>query len=297
MKDRLRSIYQQHGEEPFRHGSMLLNIHNDLFPREEQDRRLLKLLLMCKGNTLLLDARKKAIGEQSVAITRLIKQMQADWGLRDTVAREVVSAFWLAIGGSPDALNTLEDRMPERAPAPNPVPAPAPTPTVPNHYPPPAHAVYRRSDYVIEDMAGHRRLKKYTGSDPVIQIPDGVHEIAEDAFVHRSFFGVWKSSSNVKEIYFPASLRTIQPRAFWNCTQLEKIVFHRHCSASFRRSIKEEAFAGCSSLHTVIIESRMDDIAWSAFAGCHVTEVIAPDHWKKDHQHQIFRIMHPSRNL
>lgn len=298
MRSRLQSIFQRFGPDPFRDGKVLLSFHSDLYPGEDLDRRLLKLLFLSNGNTILLDALHWSLSDQSVAIARLWQKMQGDWGLQSAVARNVITAFWLAIGGNPDALKGLAQKTPEQPAPPKPMPSlpTKPTPTPPPASPPqltekpPANAVCRRSDYIIRDTT----LVRYTGSDPVILIPDGICCIAEDAFVNRSFFGTWKSSSKVEEIHFPASVHTIERRAFWLCKQLRKIVFHGHRTSTISRSIKDEAFAGCESLKTVIIQSCIGSIAKNAFAGCHVTEVIAPDEWRKNHQNLIFDIMHPS---
>ena len=65
------------------------------------------------------------------------------------------------------------------------------------------------SDFVIEDGV----LKKYTGSDTHVVIPDGVKEIGYEAFRYKKMTGVT----------IPASVETIGTSAFEDCYQLTDI--------------------------------------------------------------------------
>lgn len=65
-------------------------------------------------------------------------------------------------------------------------------------------------DFLIEDGV----LKKYTGQEERVEIPEGVEEIAKGAFYHNP---------TPKEIVLPKSLKKVQDEAFAYIDMLEKI--------------------------------------------------------------------------
>ena len=268
LEDCLRYLSQKFGEETLRNGKQLIGYHSDLMPNRERDRKLLRMLVSCDGQIALLEAKKKSAGEQSVAIARLAKKMQDNMFAPDPV-REVCTAFWLAIGGSREALKGIQ---PQSAPAPAPKPAPKPTPR-----PIPPNAVCSPSDYEISGGV----LIRYKGRDKIIRIPDGVTEIGEKAFFGVSFFrsstieevwlpdGVKKIGASafelcgkLRSISLPAGLKTIERSAFC-CTPLKSITF-----SDGLLTIGDSAFYGCDSLESITFPDGLRAIDKSAFVSC-----------------------------
>ena len=89
--------------------------------------------------------------------------------------------------------------------------------------------------------------------DKEVIIPDSVEIIVDDAFEYNSSF---------KSVICNSSLKTIKAKAFAE-TKVESIVF----PASLE-SIEEKAFFGCTKLREVIFEGGDVTIAKNAFVGC-----------------------------
>lgn len=64
----------------------------------------------------------------------------------------------------------------------------------------------------------------------------------------------------------PTSVTRIENGAFSDCWQLAKVNLASH--ASYLTYIGDEAFAGCSALHTIALSMRLTHIGDSAFMGC-----------------------------
>jgi hypothetical protein len=85
------------------------------------------------------------------------------------------------------------------------------------------------SDFIIKDGV----LKKYTGSDSVVTVPDGVTDIDRDAF---------KNCTSLKEITIPNSVQSIGDWAFEGCTNLEITI------PKTVKTIGTDAFTGCKKV-------------------------------------------------
>ena len=105
------------------------------------------------------------------------------------------------------------------------------------------------SNFVIESEI----LVKYLGSDPTVQIPNGVTKIGTSAF----------SNSNVEEIVFSRSLQVIEECAFENCKKLEFVKLPEGLI-----KIGTHAFYGCSALKCVYVPSSILILEENAFSGC-----------------------------
>ncbi|MBQ3300651.1 MAG: leucine-rich repeat protein, partial [Eggerthellaceae bacterium] len=82
----------------------------------------------------------------------------------------------------------------------------------------------------------------YTGISRVVEIPDVVLDIAEQAF----------SGSAISEVSIPASVKSIGPRAFSGCRNLETVTI-----AEGVTSIGTGCFSACTSLRSVSFPSSV----------------------------------------
>ena len=106
------------------------------------------------------------------------------------------------------------------------------------------------SDFVIENGV----LKKYTGDNEIVVIPDGVTQIG---------YAVFRNCEFMIEIHFPKSLKVINEYAFYLCSNLKEVVFSEGLE-----KIGELAFGGCNSLPEVQLPLSIKDIGVCAFNGC-----------------------------
>ncbi len=138
-------------------------------------------------------------------------------------------------------------------------------------------------DFIME----HGVLKKYTGSDETVVIPDGITEIGPWAF---------KDCTSLINITIPDSVNTIQYSAFSGCTGLSGIVLPDSiteidywtfsgcsslASAVLPKGLKKigvGSFMQCASLADVTIPETVETICSAAFAGCRkLTGITIPD--------------------
>lgn len=83
-----------------------------------------------------------------------------------------------------------------------------------------------------------------------IEIPDGIENIAEDAF---------KDNTNITSVVFPSSLRKIGNHSFWNCKNLKEIKLNEGLE-----SIGVEAFIH-TGLESVDLPSTLNFLDWTPF--------------------------------
>ena len=120
-------------------------------------------------------------------------------------------------------------------------------------------------------------LEKYRGRDANVVIPEGVTELAPDAF---------KNCKSMKTVSFPSSLSIIGVSSFEGCVSLTELTVPKtvcwllqdafknctslrsaklYCSVN---SIYYNAFSGCTSLKSVEINHKITSIGVGAFSGC-----------------------------
>ena len=94
-------------------------------------------------------------------------------------------------------------------------------------------------------------LLKYKGKDAIVNVPDGVTEIAEGAF----------EGSEVVEVYLPLSVKKIGANAFKNCSLLKKISFGKV------DVFEANAFEGCVNLSLVDFTADIEEWCDMHFSG------------------------------
>lgn len=113
--------------------------------------------------------------------------------------------------------------------------------------------------YIYEDEI---ILRKYTGSDRIVTVPDCVAGIGYMAFC---------DCSHITSITIPRSVRRIGAQAFQGCINLERVTM-----ADSVISIGPGSFCGCASLASVHIPNSVQRVGKRAFSGCNIT-VHAPN--------------------
>ena len=98
-------------------------------------------------------------------------------------------------------------------------------------------------------------LLEYSGSADEIVIPEGVCEIANNAFGYNE----------CRAVFIPASVKRIGRLAFRECENLASVTFGR---GSLLEYIDDYAFYDCGDLEKIIIPRGVRTIGESAFEGC-----------------------------
>ena len=96
-------------------------------------------------------------------------------------------------------------------------------------------------------------LTKYSGTDAVVVIPDGVTKI---------WFNVFDGCEGLKSVVIPDSVTYIGSDAFQNCTSLTSVKIGDGVT-----EIGINAFRNCTSLTSVVIPDGVTEIGWTAFEG------------------------------
>ena len=95
----LKRIVDEFGIDALRNGKKTAALFADLAPQHKQEQTMLRYLIQCNGNIMLLDALNKSSGEQQVAKAKLIQKMMADCLVSPQAATAICDSFWTAIGG------------------------------------------------------------------------------------------------------------------------------------------------------------------------------------------------------
>lgn len=104
-------------------------------------------------------------------------------------------------------------------------------------------------------------LKKYTGDDKRVVVPDGITEIDDYAFY---------GAANIEEVILPQSLKLMGNNVFYDCESLERIILPD--SVSF---IGSGLFARCKNLKSVTLSNRLTNLNKITFFQCeNLTDVV-----------------------
>jgi len=99
-----------------------------------------------------------------------------------------------------------------------------------------------------------------------IQIPEGIAIIKASAFQGNLF---------LHKLSFPNSLEEIEPNAFSNCTNLNKVYFAKDCKIE---RLPESCFNGCTSLVSIVLPSALKSIDSKEFADCaNIKQITIPN--------------------
>lgn len=87
-------------------------------------------------------------------------------------------------------------------------------------------------------------LRKYTGDEAVVTVPEGVVKIGRGAF---------RNNETLREVTLPETVIAIRRSAFRDCTNLEKITI-----LGMVTEINEYAFEGCAKLDMQFLSGKGD---------------------------------------
>lgn len=107
-----------------------------------------------------------------------------------------------------------------------------------------------KENFIIENNV----LVKYKGQEMHVVIPEGVKEIADEAFYYKT---------KMLSVSFPKSLKKIGAYAFHGCSALESLTLGKELSF-----LGSNAFSECSSLNFLKIEGKNTKISAEAFSCC-----------------------------
>ena len=146
------------------------------------------------------------------------------------------------------------------------------------------YATYDDSvNYVISDGV----LTGYNGKRSVLDIPEGVTQIADNCFKNRTSItsvtmpeslksigqSAFEGCSNLRSVNFNDALESIGNYAFSSCSRLVSAVF-----GSKLETIGSGCFYNCYSLCSVLLPEIIESIDYSTFAGCTSLEsIVIPD--------------------
>jgi len=111
-------------------------------------------------------------------------------------------------------------------------------------------AINASSDFILDGTI----LVQYIGTQKNVSIPDGVTEIATEAFVDCSF---------IESIALPNSLTSINSLAFSGCSSLSVVTL-----PDGTVSLGSQAFYGCSNLEIMYFGDALQTISEGVFIGC-----------------------------
>lgn len=115
-------------------------------------------------------------------------------------------------------------------------------------------AIQCSSGFDIEHTDNGLKLFRYCGIETIIDVPDNVSIIGEDAFEECTW---------IKKINIPDSVTKIESSAFINCNGLESINIPGGIT-----EIESYTFCRCENLKNIAIPYGVTEIGDSAFAGC-----------------------------
>ncbi len=145
------------------------------------------------------------------------------------------------------------------------------------------------NQFEFSEFLGERSIKRYIGNDEVVHIPEDVTVLERGAFA---------GNHTVREIYIPDSVTTIGNEAFYNCTNLKKLVFPKTLFRCLGQNVADKCtsleeitlpggndicgfgtlFEGCTSLKRIYIPANCNHIHPTALSSLDVEIVVDPAH-------------------
>lgn len=142
--------------------------------------------------------------------------------------------------------------------------------------------VVAKDDFILDGTT----IVGYTGTDTIIDIPEGIIEIGAAAFSNQE---------QIKIVHLPNSLEKIGEAAFQRCSNLEKIEFPETVTSigkyAFQEcaklsqiklpdgitTIEEESFNWCWNLTRVTLPKNLTVIEKDAFGGTSIFDLVLPE--------------------
>ena len=121
---------------------------------------------------------------------------------------------------------------------------------------------YRTIDGIVYSLDGKCLIACPTGRTGRVDIPEGVEEIARNAF----------KLGNLEEVYFPSTLKKVGDMAFFYCKNLKKVDFGTGLEM-IGSNAEKQCFASCDNLKSIIIPPQVTSIGSRAFENSAVNEI------------------------
>lgn len=257
VEDTFRYIICTHGIEIIKQKSAFVSLLADYAPTLEKERRVVRMALDAGVYLDLLSVSKTDENEQMAAQAKAINKLNKDYLLDQVWAKQAVLWFVSQLGWT----SVVREVHKKIIPAKEAVKQETTAPKQVNKHPEASPATPKSSgtSSIWMDIR-NGVLKKYTGHDWLVTIPDGVTEIAERAFY---------DNNNVEVIRLPATVKHIRKSAFSYCAKLREITL-----ADGIEAIEDWAFLGCASLRSIILPSTVKSIGELTFQGCEQLEKV-----------------------
>lgn len=121
--------------------------------------------------------------------------------------------------------------------------------------------------------------KKFQNNNRIrtVKLPAQVKDIGPQSFANSSLRSIWiegvsgirseafRGCAHIQEICLPATLHTLEKRAFAQCRRMQRAVFEEGSVCS---ELPSELFAECQSLEEVILPDGVEKIGRRAFYKC-----------------------------
>lgn len=121
---------------------------------------------------------------------------------------------------------------------------------------------YKTIDGIVYSLNGKCLIACPTGRTGRVDIPEGVEEIARNAF----------KLGSIEEVHFPSTLKKIGFMAFFYCKNLKKIDFGTGLEM-IGSNVEKQCFASCDNLKSIIIPPQVKSIGPRAFENSAVSEL------------------------
>ena len=100
-----------------------------------------------------------------------------------------------------------------------------------------------------------------------------VQKIEIHAKIQKLYNGMFSELRELKEVFIPNTVKTIESGAFYNCVKLENVIFEENSSLA---SIYSAAFTECSSLKEITLPDSVKKLDQYCFANCGLTKFTTP---------------------
>lgn len=130
--------------------------------------------------------------------------------------------------------------------------------------------IYSDENFAYAIFGDEAVVCKYSGDATEVDIPDSIVVDNKVYNVTRIYESTFKYS-NITKVTVSASIKEIGCNAFYNCSQLESVVFEEN---SQLETICAYAFSNCTSLKMITIPANVKEIESFAFYNCYNLEKV-----------------------